>query len=72
MARIHKVSFYVVDCNDTYNTVDDFLYSIDREFHDGLILHPKCKSSEYFEWDDDINLNHCGCTPYDCEKYFMM
>ena len=72
MARIHKVSFYVVDINDAYKTGDDFLYSIDKGFRNGLILHPKCKSSEYFEWYDGINLNHYGSTPYDCEKYFMM
>lgn len=72
MARIHKVSFYFVDFNDTYKTGDDFIYNIDKGFHDGLILHPKFKTSKYFEWYDDINLNHCGCTTYDCEKYFRI
>ena len=71
MAKIHKVEFYFVDYNDFYKTSDDLLYNIDS-LCDGLVLHPECKTSKSFEWYDDINLNHYGCSKDDCEKYFLI
>ena len=36
------------------------------------MLHPEWKTSEEFEWDDDIDLNYLDCSKEDCEKYFTV
>lgn len=68
MAKIHKVEFYIVDPNGFYDDGEDLIQDV--RLYDGFMLHPKWKTSEEFEWDDDIDLNYSDCSKEDCEKYF--
>ena len=69
MAKIHKVEFYIVDPNDFYYDGEDLINEIERKLYEGFILNPEWKTSEEFEWDDDIDLNYSDCSKENCEKY---
>ena len=72
MARIHKIEFYLVDCNDEYENGDDLMTEIEYNLSDGFIQYPTWKTSPEFEWYDDIDLNYSSCSKEDCEKYFSL
>lgn len=70
MAKVHKVEFYIVDPNDFYDDGYDLIHSIDVRLYEGFMLNPEWKTSEEFEWDDNIDLNDYDCSKENCEKYF--
>ena len=69
MARIHKVEFYLVDPNDFYESEEDVINHAEVRLYEGWMMHPKCTTSEWFEWHDDIELNFLDCSEESCEKY---
>ena len=71
MGRVHKVEFYLVDANDMYETGEYLMTEIENNLYDGFIKCSTWKTSEEFEWDDDLKLNYSNCTKEDCEKYFI-
>lgn len=69
MAKVYKVSMYITDtdeCSDIENLIEHGLnrYDLYPSFMD-------VKSSEEFEWDDDLEINNVECTKNDFEKYFQ-
>ena len=69
MAKVHRVEFYIVDPNGIYVDGENLIHSIKVRLYDGFMLNPEWKTSEEFEWDDDIDLNYSDCSKEDCEKY---
>jgi hypothetical protein len=68
MARIHKLSGYLVDPNGKYESEDveeGIKYAIDV-----FSQHLKVQTAEIGEWDDDNPLNYHNCDLAQCEKYF--
>jgi hypothetical protein len=69
MAKIYKISAYLVDPNDYYEDVEAwFERVIDRS---ELFCPVPIKSeSVEFEWDDDLPITYIGCKEEECEQYF--
>lgn len=70
MAKVHKVEFYLTDVNDMYETGEELMTEIENKLYDGFIGCPTWKTSEEFEWDDELAINKINCTKEDFEKYF--
>ena len=68
MAKIFKISGYLVDPNGDYDA-KDFVVGINEGF-DAFGHHVKVEEVDIGEWDDDHPLNKIGCTVEECEKYF--
>ena len=69
MAKIFKVSGYIVDVNGDSN-VDEVIAEVSSGL-DGMInQHIHAEESDIGEWDDESPLNYDNCDLADCEKYF--
>lgn len=69
MAKIFKVSGYIVDVNGDSN-VDEVIAEVSSGF-DGMIKqHIHVEEADIGEWDDESPLNYDNCDLADCEKYF--
>lgn len=69
MAKIFKVSGYIVDVNGNSN-VDEVIAEVSSGL-DGMInQHIHVEESGIGEWDDENPLNYDNCDLADCEKYF--
>lgn len=69
MAKIFKVSGYIVDVNGDSNA-DEVIAEVSSGF-DGMInQHIHVEESDIGEWDDESPLNYDNCDLADCEKYF--
>lgn len=68
MEKLHKVELYVVDYNNQFGTVDNFVnYLKDRT---DCLYHVGNNKTVEIEWDDDIDINKINATTKDHEKYF--
>lgn len=71
MAKIHKISFYMSDPNERYETGNDFLEDIESS---GFEVHPiqdTIKSeTKTFDWDDDVVINYVDCSEADAKCFF--
>lgn len=71
MAKIYKIVAYVVDASDDFETVEDFVNYVNNTIRYGGDLQSfGSETSREFEWEDDIDVNHRGCTQEQFEKYF--
>lgn len=69
MAKIFKVSGYLVDVNGDSN-VDEVIAEVSSGL-DGMInQHIHVEGTDIEEWDDESPLNYDNCDLADCEKYF--
>ena len=68
MAKIHKISGYLVDPNGEYNE-DSLTTYLEFDF-DQMFQHLHIATSDIGEWDDDNPLNYFNCDLAECEKYF--
>lgn len=69
MSKIYKIEAYIVDPNDEFTDGEDCFESL---IDGSKVFCPtpiNFKQAE-FEWDDDLDINCCGCTEADCEVYF--
>lgn len=67
MAKIHKISGYVVDIDETFN-VEDLKYALEVMEFFTQQLH--VETANIGEWNDDNPLNYLNCDLAECEKYF--
>lgn len=67
MAKIYKISGYIVDANGDLNE-DDIPWLLGR--YDYSIKHLKVESADIGEWYDEIPINYCNSDISECEKYF--
>lgn len=75
MAKVHKVTLYVVDL---YGDFDNYTEEeIGLEIKDAVDTQldtsshlGKIESSEEFEWDDELKINYTAATTKDYEEYF--
>lgn len=71
MAKVFKISAYVVDANDEFSTNDRLedclVYCTQNDINLG---HIKIESADIGEWYDDHPLNFYNCPVAEYEKYF--
>jgi hypothetical protein len=68
MAKIHKLTLFIVDANDVY---DDIEYIIsDSQLSTDLSFTPYDSKSVSFEWEDELEINYSDCAREEYEKYF--
>ena len=68
MARIFKISGYLVDANGDYDA--EQLEVALKEDYDLIAHHIRVEERDIGEWDDDCPLNDFDCPKEECEKYF--
>jgi hypothetical protein len=68
MAKVHKVSMFVTDIDGDSNLKDLIVHGLSR--YDLFPEFIEVKSSEEFEWEDDLEINDVECTKDKFEKYF--
>ena len=72
MAKLFKISAYVVDSNDEFKTEDGLEDCLTYCTQNDLSLkHLKINSADIGEWDDDHPLNYCNCDVKTYDKYFV-
>ena len=71
MAKIFKVTTYIVDYNDEFTTderLDDCLtYCTQNDLN---LQHTQIQSADLGEWYDEHPLNYVNCPKAEFEKYF--
>ena len=66
MAKIYKISGYVIDVNDEWNE-NELRWLLEN---DVTIKHFKAEDVDIGEWYDEHPLNYCNSPIEECEKYF--
>lgn len=66
MAKIYKISGYVIDVNDEWNE-NELRWLLEN---DVTIKHFKAEDADLGEWYDEHPLNYCNSPIKECEKYF--
>ena len=71
MAKLFKISAYIVDAMDEYDKfkLEDLLTYCTQ--NDLSLNHLKINSADVGEWDDDHPLNYCNCDIKTYDKYFV-
>jgi hypothetical protein len=67
MAKIHKVTTYIVDPNGIYEDWNEMLLNLCLE--DVYFTTAKAEQKS-FEWDDELPINFNKCPLNEFEKYF--
>ena len=70
MAKLFKVTTYIVDYNDEFDSsnVEEYLiYATQRHFD---LRHTKISDVDLGEWYDEHPLNYINCPKAEFEKYF--
>jgi hypothetical protein len=71
MAKLFKISAYIVDYNDEFETSSDLKdYLIWRTQNHITLNHISIQTADIGEWDDDHPLNRCACPKSEHDKYF--
>lgn len=72
MAKVFKMTLYVVDNNDDYEDGEAFEAEIEDSLERAGLMHhiAEVKESEAFEWKDELPINHRDATKEDHEVYF--
>lgn len=69
MARIHKISGYLVDANG-YCSGDDIKIQLEERGLDLMSQHLHIETVDVGEWEDSNPLNFKNCDLAECERYF--
>lgn len=70
MAQLFKISMYLTDINDTFDSqnLEDYLH---YRLGDELVVdHVKLECADVGEWDDELPINYLNCPEEEFEKYF--
>ena len=71
MAKLFKITTYVVDSNDEFATGDRLedciIYCTQNDFN---LEHIEIQSTDIGEWYDEHPLNYVDCPKTEFEKYF--
>lgn len=70
MAQLFKLSMYLTDINDTFDSqnLEDYLhYCLGDEL---VVDHVKLECADVGEWDDELPINYLNCPEEEFEKYF--
>ena len=71
MAKLFKVTTYIVDCNDEFATDDRLKDCITYCTQNDLYLkYTQVQSVDLGEWYDEHPLNYTNCPKAKFEKYF--
>ena len=70
MAKVFKISAYIVDPMDEFNesSMEDCLVYCTQ--NDLSLEHIKVDGVDIGEWDDDLPINKVSCPMTEFEKYF--
>ena len=74
MAQLYKMTLYVCDLEDSLS-LDEIQTLIKQDALDGVSVNCIChfaneQIGKQVEWDDDIDLNKCGCPTFVWDRYF--
>lgn len=69
MAKIHKISGYLVDPNCDYSEEELKLFMEKRL--DGVFQQLHIDTAEIGDWEEDNPLNYRNCDLAECEKWFI-
>ena len=69
MAKIYKVSAYLVDANDNHESVDELMAYLENQKYSPTIMLTDSAVKE-FEWDDDVPVNQFDCTQEQADEFF--
>ncbi|GAA0102584.1 hypothetical protein UT300012_32990 [Paraclostridium bifermentans] len=67
MENLHKIELYVVDYNNQFGTVDNFVSYL--EDCTDCMYHVGNNKTVEIEWSDDLDINKTNATTKDHEKY---
>ena len=69
VAKIHKVELYIVDINDDFNKLEDYMNYIENLKYAPMhkIISSESKS---FEWDDYVVVNYTDSDEKDYENFY--
>jgi hypothetical protein len=70
MSKIFKGSFYYVDANNDFDTIDEFIDRLERDKYINHIDVFDKQESKEFEFDDDLKINKTDCNRKEFDKYF--
>lgn len=68
MAKLYKVEMYVLDVNEQYQDLDEIIDMAEMKLD--AHFNPFNIQMTEIEWEDDIDINHFGCTVDTYRKYF--
>ena len=73
-AQLYKMTLYICDLEDSLS-LDEIKTLIRQDALDGVAVNCVCHFADeqigkQVEWDDDIDLNECGCPTFVWDKYF--
>ena len=68
MAKLFKISAYIVDPNDEFS--EDYLRDDLEYCHDIHMRHLKVEGTDIGEWDDNLAINRINCGIEEFKKYF--
>ena len=69
MAKIYKVEMYIVDVNDEFNGIQDYIEYVNGGLYNLSLFITKSESKK-FEWDDELIVNkRCAMTD-DYNEFF--
>ena len=68
MAKIYKISGYILDVGGDYD--EDHVEWLIGRYSDLVVRDLQVESVDIGEWDDDHPLNRWDCPVSECEKYF--
>lgn len=69
MAKVHKITMYVVDYDGDCDDITDEIDRIFDRYSELSANQIEAKSSKEFEWEDEIDINQKGCTKEQYEAY---
>jgi hypothetical protein len=69
MARIHRATIYIVDPNEEYRDINDIINNIENKL-DIRVENFFARTTEDFEWYDEINVNYSNVSMAELEEYF--
>ena len=68
MAKIYKISGYIIEIHDEYN--EDSIEFLIEQYSDLFTKHFQVESVDIGEWYDEHPLNYRNSDISECEKYF--
>lgn len=70
MAKIYKITAYIVDPNGCFDNGEDWFKDVMNYDRNVFCPTPIEHQAVEFEWDDNLPINYIGCKKEDCEEYF--
>ncbi len=71
MAKLFKISTYLVDANNDFNDASELETYLDNQMRYGFLGPAHIEEADLGEWDDNLPINYINCPESEFEKYFQ-